>query len=200
MDGTLSLLLLAPLFYLIGAFPTGSLLAKARGIDLATQGSGNVGAANVARVLGKRAGVVTLLVDLLKGALATALGYALLSDSLAPWAGTICVAGHCFSIPGRLKGGKGVATALGATLVLCPAAALTGVGIFAAFFALFRIVSVASVSAVLLTPVAAFFFCIGDDTQLAVAAYALLVFARHYRNLERLVRGEEPRFRFEQSY
>src|SRR5262245_36849666 len=122
-------------FYLLGAFPTGQLVARFHRIDLTAAGSGNIGATNAARVLGKKAGVAVLGGDVLKGALACAIaGLVFANPAMQGWAGFAAVAGHCFSIPGKLKGGKGVATGLGTFLYLSFASALFAIAVFALFF------------------------------------------------------------------
>jgi glycerol-3-phosphate acyltransferase PlsY len=182
-------------FYLLGAFPTGMLLAKRRGIDLASVGSGNVGATNVARALGKKAGVLTLAIDLLKGSLAALLGYWLSgSDGFMGAAAVAAVLGHCFSIPGKLRGGKGVATALGCLAVLSPLGAAVALGVFVVMFLSFRFVSLASVSAALCAPLVP--LIVGDDhaSAGAIALMALILTVRHWQNLQRLSMGVEPKF------
>ena len=100
-------------FYLLGAFPTGYLIARMNGVDVTAVGSGNVGATNVSRVVGKKAGIVTLLVDVFKGAFGVAVASGLSTSTLfVALCAVAVVAGHCFSVPPYLKGGKGVATAL----------------------------------------------------------------------------------------
>ena len=180
-------------FYLIGTIPTGHLIAMREGVKIDEHGSGNVGATNVTRVLGKKKGALTLLGDVLKGFLAVAIASLLTSNtSLPALAAFTVVAGHCFSIPGKLKGGKVVATALGVILYISPLLALLALLIFATVLKLFKMVSLASVTAVLATPLAALFADVSNDFQLALAAIALLVVYRHKSNLIRITRGEEP--------
>lgn len=181
-------------FYLLGAFPTGHLIARAQGIEITKVGSGNVGATNVARMLGKGSGLVTLIGDALKGALAVWLA-SFISEQLSfrCAAGIAVVTGHCFSIPGRLKGGKGVATGLGVIAALSPATATWCVGAFVIILALGRMVSLASVGAALTAPVYAMLRQEADVLTLSFAAMALLITARHHANLQRIARGKEPR-------
>ena len=143
-------------FYLLGCFPTGMILARFAGIDITKQGSGNVGATNVARVLGAKAGVITLVLDLLKGLLAVLLAQLLFSESqLVPHAGLAAVLGHCISLPPRLKGGKGVATSLGVLLALSPKLAAWPLALFLITFSLSKIVSLSSLVALIATPLIA---------------------------------------------
>jgi acyl phosphate:glycerol-3-phosphate acyltransferase len=181
-------------FYLCGAFPTGYLIAKRHGISIAQAGSGNVGATNVARVMGRRAGLYTLAGDVLKGWLAVWLAAAVAEPAFVPLAAVAAVAGHCYSIPGKLRGGKGVATALGAFLYLSPVSAAAGVAVFALAFLLLRYVSLASVAAALATPVPALISDLPNRTCLAMGLISLLVVLRHKDNLQRLCSGTEPRF------
>lgn len=181
-------------FYLLGSFPTGHLISKARGIEISKVGSGNVGATNVGRVLGKKAGLLTLFGDMLKGALAVYLA-SLLSDSTAYThaSAVAVVAGHCFSIPGKLQGGKGVATALGALLCLSPATALFSLAIFGAVFEMWKMVSLASVSAVFAAPLFSMLTAKPDTLSLALALIAAIITFRHRSNLSRIAHGKEPR-------
>jgi glycerol-3-phosphate acyltransferase PlsY len=182
-------------FYLIGSFPTGKLVAHQSGVDLTKTGSGNVGATNVARVVGKKAGIITLLGDVAKGALAVTIASLCTQD---PWfpslAGMAVVTGHCFSIPGYLKGGKGVASALGVVLTLTPLIALLTLATFAVVFYAKRIVSLASIVAC--AAAAIFALCSGSpEPQAAALSYiSLLVIARHHQNISRLIQGTEPQF------
>ena len=182
-------------FYLLGAFPTGYLLSKLHGINIASQGSGNVGATNVARVLGKRAGILTLLGDVCKGALGVALAGAIVGESwFAGAAGFAVVLGHCFSIPPFLKGGKGVATALGVISVLYPTSAPVALIVFGVFFGVWKIVSLASVAATLVVPVWALITNADDGVSFSLMIIAALIVMRHEQNLRRLIEGREPRF------
>jgi len=181
-------------FYLIGTFPTGYLIAKGAGIDISTKGSGNVGATNVARALGKKAGIITLGVDIFKGVLAV---------TIAKWIGAAewfpslvaatVVCGHCFSLPPYLKGGKGVATSLGAVSALDPLVALCAVLLFAALFLWKKIVSLASVTAALGAPIAAFILERPEAVSAALAVISLIIIYRHKANLDRISKGIEPR-------
>jgi acyl phosphate:glycerol-3-phosphate acyltransferase len=191
----LTLLALIP-FYLIGCFPSGILVAKLNNVDLSTTGSGNIGATNVARTIGKRAGIQTLLMDVGKGILAVCLAF-IISDYLPfrSFSALAVVAGHCFSIPGKLKGGKGVATALGAIACLAPLLATICVVIFGIFFYLFKIVSLASIIAAGSVALLAMPLNYPDVISLSVTSIAVLVIYRHKENIQRLVRGEEKQFK-----
>ncbi|CAN5746063.1 glycerol-3-phosphate 1-O-acyltransferase PlsY [soil metagenome] len=133
-----------------GAVPFGVLIARWLGVDIREHGSGNIGATNVTRVLGKVPGGVVLLLDAAKGALPTWLALRFCSE---PWtvaaAGAFAILGHCFSPFLKFKGGKGVATALGVFVVLAPAQAIIGVGAFVMTFALTRVPALGSLSGAL---------------------------------------------------
>lgn len=181
--------------YILGSVPVGRLVARARGIDIEKTGSGNVGATNVARSVGAGAGLITLGGDVLKGMLSAWLGYWFFQDiGGAALAGMLAVCGHCFSIPGFSKGGKGVATSLGAITVVSPLLGGCALGAFAAVFLLFRTVSIASISAALAVPVAAIWFGLPTRTLLPIVGIALLIVQRHKPNIVRILKGEEPRF------
>lgn len=182
-------------FYLLGAFPTGILISKAHGIDISSQGSGNVGATNVARVIGKRAGILTLLIDACKGALGVALASWIVGK---PWfvggASLAVVLGHCFSIPTILKGGKGVATALGVISVLYPSSSIVALVMFGGVFAMWRIVSLAAIAATLVVPMWALVTNASDSVSVSLILIAALIVMRHEQNIRRLIEGREPTF------
>jgi glycerol-3-phosphate acyltransferase PlsY len=192
-------LLLAVIFYLLGSFPSGALVGKAHGVVIWQHGSGNIGATNVSRVLGKKAGVYTLILDILKGfipiTVASALGATV--SNLGCLA-LFLVLGHCISLPPILKGGKGVATSLGTLLALSPVVGLSTIPIFALTFWLSRIVSLASIVAAASMPVLAMLLD-GDTLDRAISwlvAISITVVGRHYQNLQRLMIGTEPQFTF----
>jgi acyl phosphate:glycerol-3-phosphate acyltransferase len=181
--------------FAVGSFPTGVIVARARGVDLRQVGSGNIGATNVSRALGRGWAVLVLIVDALKGYGPTALAAAM----SVPAAGVAAVAmaavlGHMFSVFLKGRGGKGVATSLGAALALAPLAALLCAALYCLVFAVVRISSVASLSAVVLFPAALGLLGDRQPAHYAFAAVmAVLVLARHKDNLRRLARGEEHR-------
>ena len=183
-------------FYLIGTFPSGYLLAKLRGVDITKQGSGNVGATNVARSLGKKAGILTLVLDLTKGLLAIYLA-SLLADQgwFVAAAAVAVVCGHCFSIPPLLKGGKGVATGLGVLIALAPGAGVTSVVIFVLLFSATRFVSLSSIVATLSAPIYSLVTNQPEAKSLALMAIALVIVYRHRENIQRLIEGRETKFR-----
>jgi glycerol-3-phosphate acyltransferase PlsY len=194
MIGIVTVIALIP-FYLLGSFPSGYLLARLHGIDITRQGSGNVGATNVARTLGKRAGLLTLLLDLLKGMLGVYLATLITPALWYPAAAAIAVVcGHCFSLPPLLRGGKGVATGLGVLIVLVPGAALTSAIIFCLLFGATRLVSLASLIATLSAPLYSLVTNQPDPYSFALVVVSLVIVYRHYDNILRLIEGREPRF------
>lgn len=180
------------LAYMIGSFPTGKIIAHSYGIDIEKVGSGNVGATNLARVVGKKAGLITLLVDILKGTIVVLIARFFAIEIALSIA---VVLGHCYSLPG-LKGGKGVATALGVILALSPLLGIIALAIFALVFSLTRYVSASSVTAGLLVPMIAFFLYPHEPFDLSLAIIGLILTIRHRENLERLVMGTEKKFSF----
>lgn len=190
--------------YLLGAIPFALLAGKVlKGIDLREHGSGNLGATNALRILGKPAGITVLLLDAAKGGVPVALA-PLVFPEAPPWlpvalAGA-AILGHVFPVYLGFKGGKGVATSAGAFLALHPAAFGCAVGVFALTLAASRIVSLSSLLAALALPCAALGL---DGWELAsqgqaprtglLIAIAALVWWRHRANLGRLWAGTEPR-------
>jgi glycerol-3-phosphate acyltransferase PlsY len=176
--------------YLAGSVPTGLLLARRIGIDPRRTGSGNIGATNVLRAAGPRLGLLTLLGDVLKGALPTWIASDLAPEQAA-LTGLAAFLGHLFPPWLGFKGGKGVATALGVLLVLAPPTAGIGVATFATVVGLTGLVSLASIAACCGAAVAA--WAAADGSFPAVGTMAALVVTRHASNLRRLLAGNEPR-------
>jgi glycerol-3-phosphate acyltransferase PlsY len=201
-------MILAALAYLIGAIPFGWILGRVvHGVDVRRQGSGNIGATNVSRVLGWKWGAAALLLDLLKGLLPVLLLPGLLpgssgSNAERVVAAAASVVGHMFPCYLGFRGGKGVATGLGAATALCWPAALAGAAAFGLTFAVVRIVSLSSICAVFAYAAAAL-IAVGqpwsqDNLPLSLFSLAVpvLIVFQHRTNIARLLRGEEPRFRF----
>jgi glycerol-3-phosphate acyltransferase PlsY len=182
--------------YLIGSIPTGLLLGKAYGIDVRKEGSGNIGATNLYRTVGRKVGVITLIGDCLKGLLPVLLvKLSSLPPESAVWVGLAAFCGHVFSLFLKFKGGKGVATALGVFLALAPLALLIAVVVFAALMFAWRYVSLGSISAAAVMPLAVFFLG-GTRAELIVTIIiAAIVIARHHENIKRLLSGTENRFK-----
>src|SRR5216683_2467046 len=190
--------------YLLGSIPFGLLFTKLfRGGDVRQSGSGNIGATNVARVAGPLPGILTLLFDAAKGAAAVWLA-ARFSNENAMWmiiAALAALFGHCFPVWLKFRGGKGVATAAGAFLMLSPLALLGSVILFILVVAFWRYVSLGSMAAAAAMPLLIYFFWAPHHAppiiiNVGTLAIALLVIYKHDGNLQRLVEGTEPRFSF----
>ena len=192
--------------YLLGSIPTGYLLVRIfRRQDIRSVGSGNIGATNVLRFGGISLGIITFLLDVLKGSAAVWLGGALgawlmpavpLRNAQA-LAALFAVLGHMFTCWLHFHGGKGVATAFGVFLVASPWAALAAIGVFAVVFALSRYVSVVSIVAAFSFMVFAWFFPPGPNPPVFYAVeciIALLIIVKHHQNIRRLLNGTEARF------
>jgi glycerol-3-phosphate acyltransferase PlsY len=199
-------LLIIAFSYLLGSIPVGYLLVRLfKKQDIRTVGSGNIGATNVLRSGGKGLGAATFVLDVVKGALAAALG-AWLAVSLMPnWpvrnvealAALCVVLGHMFPVWLGFKGGKGVATGFGVFLFIAPWAALSAIGVFAIIVAITRYVSLASILGAASFPIFAWFFVHGDKPAFFVAAEIIvsgLIIVKHHANIGRLLTGTENRF------
>ena len=199
-------LLIAAVTYLLGSIPTGYLLVRIfRHEDIRSVGSGNIGATNVLRTVGKGMGAATFLLDMLKGSTAVWVG-GLIGSMLIPNAplrsaqalAALCaVLGHMFPIWLKLRGGKGVATGFGVFLVAAPWAALAAISVFIVVLFLSRFVSLASILGAGLFPVFAFFMVTGQKPAVFIAvqfAVALLIIMKHHQNIRRLLAGTESRF------
>jgi len=211
---------IAAVAYLLGSIPFGYLLVRAfRGDDIRATGSGNIGATNVARSA-PGLGLLTLLLDAGKGALAVLAAVALFgyfesgsfrgfsweapehAQPAAALAALLAVAGHIFPPWLRFRGGKGVATGAGAFLLLVPKVILAAVAVFLLMVAAFRYVALGSVVAVAAVPVLAYLTRSSGSSPAALGAMcatAALIIARHHGNLRRLFAGSEPRFEWRRT-
>jgi glycerol-3-phosphate acyltransferase PlsY len=183
--------------YLLGSIPTGLIVARARGVDLRSVGSGNIGATNVARAMGRGFAIAVLVGDALKGFLPVFIGRRCLTE-LSPaavaLAGLAAIVGHMFTIFLRGRGGKGVATSLGVALAISPPAALCGFGLYILAYLTTRISSIGSMLGIWSFPVFATLLGGVPRAYLALSVgTAILVTIRHRANLKRLWRGEEKR-------
>ena len=194
--------------YLIGSFPTSYVMGKIlKGIDLREHGSGNLGATNVFRVVGKTAGIITLLIDAFKGFIPAFLFPRLIMT----WApelsltlldvgvilGVAAILGHMFTLFMKFKGGKGVATSLGVFLALAPAPLLVTVVVCSAIMAATRYVSLGSISGALLLPI--LIIVLYPDSRLLIIFSLIIggiIIARHKTNIKRLLQGSENKLRW----
>jgi glycerol-3-phosphate acyltransferase PlsY len=191
--------------YLLGSVPTGYLVGRAKGIDIRAVGSGNIGATNVFRVLGKAAGVMVLLVDAAKGFLAVWLtakasgafwgesspGAVALAERLAVVAGVAAILGHNYTCWLGFRGGKGIATTAGVLIALVPTALLIILTVWIILFALTRYVSLASMAASFTLPFAVWLTGGSQPMILVTATLAVLALLKHRTNLQRLLQGTE---------
>ena len=190
--------------YLLGSIPFGFLAAKARGMDIRKAGSGNIGATNALRVLGKPAGISVLLLDALKGYAAVQWLVLALPPLIGPGpeemnhlrvvAGVFAVLGHNYTCWLKFKGGKGIATTAGVYLALAPWALLVGLVVFLLVVAVTRYVSAGSISAAVALP-ATVWIMHPDDLFLNIVTTALgfLAIFKHKSNIQRLMAGTENR-------
>jgi len=209
MSETTGIFVFALLGYLIGSVNFAVLVAKKHGIDILKEGSGNPGATNVERVLGKGPGNLVFALDALKGfvgaGLPTLVGYVIATQGIdfiiqgdafihgvAGFVGTLL--GHCFSCFLKFKGGKGVASTIGGLLVLLPIPILIGAAIWGLVFMLSRYVSLASIALGVSLPLSCFFLKHGQSQFWFAAAIAAFNVWTHRSNIGRLLAGTESRF------
>ena len=192
-------LLILLVSYLFGSFPSGYLAGRiAKGIDIRSVGSGSTGATNVLRHIGRRAAITVFLLDVFKGVLSILLAkYFLLNDSWQVAVGLSTLIGHIWPIWLNWKGGKAVATGLGVFLGISWQVGLSTLGVFIVMILIFRIVSLASISAAIALP---YIMYLSFETTnislpfLVISVLAMsLVIWRHRENIVRLIRGKEPR-------
>jgi glycerol-3-phosphate acyltransferase PlsY len=188
--------------YLLGSIPFGFIAGRVAGVDVRQHGSGNIGATNTLRVLGKKYGYAVFAADVLKGFLAVriALWLAQFNPSASYFVGILAalfvVVGHSFPVWLGFRGGKGVAAAAGACLGLLPVATFIALIVWIAVFFLFRFVSLASIVAAIALPLSA--WLLGNARDPIILGFSLLIAAliivRHSGNIVRLLQGREPRF------
>ncbi|MBN2162161.1 MAG: glycerol-3-phosphate 1-O-acyltransferase PlsY [Pontiellaceae bacterium] len=192
----MEIVILSVAAYLFGAVPFGLLVAKSRGVDIRQHGSGNIGATNVFRVVGKGWGIFTFVLDALKGFI-PAFVFPLIGKLEGDYSvlfGLLAIVGHSFPVYLKFKGGKGVATSAGMLLGVAPAA--VGIGFLCWIISMFasRIVSLSSILAALAVGISVWFL---DETlvvSIALSMLALLVIWLHRANIKRLMNGTENRF------
>ena len=191
----LVIILLILVSYVIGSVPSGYLLGKLRGVDVRMVGSGNVGATNVARAVGKSQGVITLMADAAKGYLPVFAALQLGQDSLTiALTAVAAFLGHLYPVFLKFQGGKGVATGFGALLALAPIAALVLAVVFVLVAGATRIVSLGSLATAAAAPLSLWLFY--QPPVIVGMGFVLgaMVIFRHRGNIERLLAGTEPRF------
>ncbi|PLX65802.1 MAG: acyl-phosphate glycerol 3-phosphate acyltransferase [Denitrovibrio sp.] len=181
------------LCYLIGSVPTAYILVKKlKGVDIRTVGSGNVGASNAARILGKWGFIVVLTIDVLKGMIPVLVVRHFYGESdYALLAAVAVVLGHTFTIFLNFKGGKGVATALGVFIALAPLPTLIAALAFFAMLALFRMISLSSITAAVTIAISVWFLSDWSHLRIFTIIIAALVIFLHKGNIDRILKGTE---------
>jgi glycerol-3-phosphate acyltransferase PlsY len=181
--------------YLLGSIPTGYIVGTRAGIDVRKVGSGNVGATNVARTVGKAKGLLTLIVDVAKGFIPAFIALRFgLSDTAVALVGAAAFLGHLYPVFLKFQGGKGVATALGVLLAVAPLASVVLLAVFAVIVYFSRIASLSSIAAALAAPVMVWSFAYPLPAIAMSLVFAVMIVYRHRGNIERLIAGTEPRF------
>ncbi|MGE5894051.1 MAG: glycerol-3-phosphate 1-O-acyltransferase PlsY [bacterium] len=182
--------------FLLGSVPVGLVIAKLKGVDIRKTGSGNIGATNVLRSIGKKEAGATLLGDIAKGAIPVLLAQSIFgSDLRTGVVGLAAVAGHVFSVFLRFRGAKGVATSLGVLAVYAPRAGLITIALWLVTFAISRISSLSAIVAFLLLPFTTWLVESEQEKAIVTLLIAALIIIRHKDNIKRLVKGEESRVR-----
>lgn len=198
------------LAYLIGSIPSSVWIGRYfYGVDVRKQGSGNAGATNAMRVLGLRAGLPVLLVDIAKGYLAVQMATLFAAGRLSPdelirlkiLLATVTTVGHIFPIYIGFRGGKGVATLVGIILALLPGSLLVSVGVFALVFILSQYVSLASITSAVAFPFIVFYIFQVRDQSLIIFAIMVATFVplTHLQNIRRLFFGNENKFNLKKN-
>ena len=180
--------------YLLGSVPTGYIVGSLAGVDVRKAGSGNVGATNVARVVGKRQGIFTLVADAAKGFIPVILALNLdLTPVATVFVGIAAFLGHLYPMFLRFRGGKGVATALGVFLGLAPAATVVLMVVFVVVLIATRFVSLSSMVAAASAPVILWLLSYPPVSIGMSFFIAVMIVLRHRENIQRLLSGAEPR-------
>ena len=187
--------ILCLLAYLCGSIPFGMLLAKTQNIDIREHGSGNIGATNVTRIMGKKAGFITLIGDMQKGWAIVFLASQWFEKPIfIALAGFMVFFGHLYSIFLRLKGGKGVATGLGVFSFIMPLPTLFSSGVFVFCLNVSGYISLSSILAAITLPILGIYFKMPLPFIYLAVILALFTLQKHHDNILRLVEGTEPKF------
>lgn len=189
------LFLFISLSFVLGSIPVGQIIARIKGLDLRKAGSGNIGATNALRVMGKTPAILTMLGDVIKGVAAVAeAGHFFSGDpAMVGITGLSVIAGHIFSIFLGFKGGKGVATGFGVILVYSPKVALITLLIWLATAFITRYSSLGAIVAVVLLPVNLYLFDFNREKLIISIMITVLLMIRHFDNIGRLLKGTESR-------
>lgn len=176
--------------YFIGNISPSTIMARRRGIDIKKVGSGNAGTTNALRAMGKKAGAITCIVDILKGVVAVLVGMLVAGPMGASICGLMVYLGHVWPIVYRFQGGKGVATAFGAFVAVSPLAALIALALVAAVVFISKRMSLGSIVGGVFLPIITFLM-VPWYTGVALIT-GIIIIVKHRANIERLIRGEEP--------
>ncbi len=194
---TLLFVLAIVIAYFLGNISPSILLGRAMGVDIKKEGSGNAGTTNALRVLGKKAGAITLIVDIGKGVIAVLIGNALAGPEEAMYCALAAFVGHIWPAMFKFKGGKGVAVAFGGIVAINWQLGLLCLAIVAVVVLLTRMVSLGSITAALAFPVLTYFME-PDFLYVGIAMAALLIY-KHKGNIQRLMKGEENKLSFKKK-
>ena len=206
----LSYIVVALVAYLLGSIPTGFLVAKARGIDIRSVGSGNIGAANTFRAVGRKAGIFVLAMDALKGAAAVwacdlmiwkffGITDSALTIHYQVLAGVFAVLGHNYTCWLHFKGGKGIATTGGVYLALAPLSVAAGLTAFIIGVVITRITSVGSMLAAVVLMITVLLTQHDLTLRLVTIALCVLALLKHRTNIQRIIAGTENRIEFKKK-
>ena len=187
-------LLFILLTYLIASIPFGFIIGKLSGRDITKEGSGNIGATNVARTIGKKAGIFVLLLDALKGFIPVYLSKFYFDDPFVAVIAVVAVIGHCYSVFMKFKGGKGVATGLGVLIALSPKVALIVITLWFGIFLTTGYVSLASVISTFMSWIMMNYIEANYYFTIAALISSGIIVYKHSSNIERLLKGTENRF------
>ncbi len=195
-------LLLCIFAFIIGSIPWGYIIGKTKGIDLRKVGSGNIGATNVLRIIGKKEALITLLLDISKGIIPVLVIKLIPSYGdnlfLTGLVGTCAILGHCFSPFLRLKGGKGVATTIGVLLAYTPLAGFITIIIWIITFKFSKISSLGALISFTLLPINVYLLNYSDEIIFFAFLFTIIIYIRHAPNIKRLLQGTESKIREKQ--
>ncbi len=192
----MKILLVILVSYILGSIPFGYIIAKIKGVDITKLGSGNIGATNVGRNLGKPYFFIVLFLDAIKGFIPTILFKLLFGLEYGILAGLFSVIGHSYSIFMKFKGGKGVATGLGVSIALIPIETIIGLGVWFLVLMIFKIMSLASIISAVSVFIVVLFLEKSSLIKIVCGIIAVLIVLRHKSNIERIIKGTEPKFYF----
>ncbi|OGS22061.1 MAG: acyl-phosphate glycerol 3-phosphate acyltransferase [Elusimicrobia bacterium RIFOXYA2_FULL_39_19] len=193
----LNILSAAVISYLLGSIPFAYIFARMiKGIDIRQHGSGNPGATNVFRTVGKTAGIIVFILDMLKGFMAVFIVNALFHNNYFNLISALsAIAGHTWTVWLSFKGGKGVATSAGVVIMLVPVSAVIGLSAFFICLFITRYVSISSMLASILVATSTWYFTDSLPLKIAITLLALLIIYRHKTNISRLINKQEPKIK-----